>query len=108
VAAASTPTAAAIPTTRSGPPGILGFCTNVTVRSAARSGAAVARTVNERRTSCPDHGARARTVSVAGADEFGAICTLRGRNEKPTLRSWSLPFSVTATTVLPSLATRSV
>src|SRR5207244_5301814 len=83
VAAASTPTATAIPTTRNGPPGILGFCTNVTVRSAARSGAAVARTVNDRRTSCPDHGARPRTVSVAGADEFGAICTLRGRNEKP-------------------------
>src|SRR2546423_1860503 len=108
VAAARTPTAAAMPTTRSGPPGIRGFCTNVTVRSAARSGGAVARNVNERRISCPDHGARARTVSVAGAEEVGAICTLRGRNEKPTLRSWSLPASVTAMTVLPSLAIRIV
>ena len=80
----------------------------MTVRSAARSGGAVARSVSERRTSCPDQGARARTVSVAGADAFGAICTLRGRNEKPTLRSWSLPASVTAMTVLPSLATRMV
>src|SRR2546423_1204323 len=97
-----------MPTTRTGPPGILGFCTDVTARAPARPGPAVAGTVNARRTSCPDHGARARTVSVAGADEFGAICTLRGRNEKPTLRSWSLPPSVTATTVLPSLATRSV
>ena len=47
-------------------------------------------------------------MTVAGAVEFGAICTLRGRNAKLTLRSWSVPVRLTATIVLPSLATRSV
>src|SRR5437773_11230046 len=75
VAPARTSTAAAMPATFIGPPGTRGRCTNVRFRSAVRSGGALARTVIVRRTSCPVHGARALTVTVAGAEEFGALCT---------------------------------